>query len=104
MITETMQQKSETIENNGPKDYYVYAVIRRRKIIYVGKGSGERFYVSYVKHHGDDLIFLGDGMSECEALAYERMHIRKLHPEDNIYHKSLFRSLFRGKMRDNWRL
>ena len=87
-IFETMQQISEIIEDNGPKDYYVYAVIRRRKIIYVGKGSGERCYVSCIKHYGDDLLFLGDGMSECEALAYERKWIRRLHPQDNIRHNT----------------
>lgn len=72
------------MEKRIPKGFYTYAYISKRtgQPYYIGKGFGNRLYVSHRKHGITtprdlrQIVVLEEGLTEVGALALERRYIR----------------------------
>jgi hypothetical protein len=87
-VTAEMKSRSDEIIESGIRDYYVYGVIRKGEMIYIGMGSGMRFYGSFLERKGDRYLILCHGLPRRLALAEEKRYIEQFQPVDNCHHKS----------------
>src|SRR2546423_1084242 len=87
-VTAEMKSRSDEIIESGIKDHYVYGIIRKGEVVYIGLGSGMRFWGSYLEHQGDEYLIFCHYLPRRLALAEEKRYIEQFQPCDNCHHKS----------------